>query len=205
MMTLYSGPTCPFSHMSRIVLNEKGCEFEIESIDLESISDEMKAQFYSLSPYRELPVLAERDLVLYNVNVINEYIDERFPHPQLMPTEPVARARTRLFLQIFERDLLPFVRMLESRRTTEEQKALARRRILSCLQVLSLRIGATKFIFGDDFQMVDAVLAPILWRLPHYGIELPPETERLMTYGERLFSRQSFIDSMTAQERSMRR
>lgn len=205
MMTLYSGPTCPFSHMSRIVLNEKGCEFEVESIDLEGISEEMKTQFLQLSPYRELPVLVERDLILYNVNVINEYIDERFPHPQLMPTEPVSRARTRLFLQIFERDLMPFVRMLEARRASDDQKALARRRILACLQVLSMRIGPTKFIFGDEFQMIDAVLAPILWRLPHYGIELPPETERLMTYAERLFSRQSFIDSMTAQERSMRR
>lgn len=205
MMTLYSGPTCPFSQMSRIVLNEKGCEFEVESIDLESISDEMKAHFYSLSPYRELPVLAERDLILYNVGVINEYIDERFPHPQLMPTEPVARARMRLFMQIFERDLLPFVRVLENRRTTDEQKDLARRRIKTCLQVLSLRVGPTKFILSDEFQLVDAVLAPILWRLPHYGIELPAEAERLMTYAERLFSRQSFIDSMTAQERSMRR
>lgn len=98
MMILYSGPSCPFSHMSRIVLNEKGCEFEIKSIDYEGVGpSEADLAVVKMSPYGELPVLTERDLFLYDVYVVNEYIDERFPHPQLMPSDPVGRARTRLF------------------------------------------------------------------------------------------------------------
>lgn len=205
MMTLFSSPTCPFSQSSRIVLHEKGCEFCIESLDLEGISPEHQAQFEAISPYRELPVLIERDLILYNVFVINEYIDERFPHPQLMPADPVGRGRTRLFLNIFERDLFPHVRVLENTQSTEAQRETARRSLIYYLNFIAQRIGPTKFIMSDDFQMLDAVLAPILWRLQHYGITLPNESSKLSIYAERLFTRQSFIDSMTAQERSMRK
>ena len=99
MMILYSGPTCPFSQMSRIILNEKGCDFRVESIDVDGImANKDGIEAATLSPYGELPVLSERDLMLYNVYVVNEYIDERFPHPQLMPTDPVGRARMRLFM-----------------------------------------------------------------------------------------------------------
>ncbi len=205
MMTLFSGPTCPFSQSSRIVLHEKGCEFNIESVDLDGISAEARSRFEAISPYRELPVLIERDLVLYNVFVINEYIDERFPHPQLMPTDPVGRGRTRLFLYVFERDLFPHVRTLENPAATEAQRKNARKSLLYYLNFIALRIGHTKYIMGDEFQMLDAVLAPVLWRLQHYNIVLPPQSVKLATYAERLFTRQSFIDSMTAQERSMRK
>ena len=137
--------------------------------------------------------------------VINEYIDERFPHPQLMPADPVGRGRTRLFLNIFERDLFPHVRVLENTQSTEAQRETARRSLIYNLNYLAQRSGPTKFIMSDDFQMLDAVLAPILWRLQHYGITLPNESSKLSIYAERLFTRQSFIDSMTAQERSMRK
>ena len=107
MMILYSGPSCPFSHMSRIVLNEKGCEFEIKSIDYEGVGpSEADLAVVKMSPYGELPVLTERDLFLYDVYVVNEYIDERFPHPQLMPSDPVGRARTRLFLHVLALSLI---------------------------------------------------------------------------------------------------
>jgi len=112
MMYLYSGPTCPFSQMSRILLNEKGCEFEVKSVDLDGVvQNEEDLAVVRMSPYGELPVLTERDLLLYNVYVVNEYIDERFPHPQLMPADPVGRARTRLFLHVLERELFPHVKV----------------------------------------------------------------------------------------------
>lgn len=137
MMTLYSGPTCPFSQMSRIILNEKGCDFQIESIDVDGLTGtENSVDISTLSPYRELPVLVERDLLLYNVFVVNEYIDERFPHPQLMPPDPVGRARTRLFLHVIERELFPFVRVLENLKSPEEKnsvRACIFARILKCL------------------------------------------------------------------------
>lgn len=206
MMILYSGPTCPFSHMSRIVLNEKGCEFDIKSIDLEGVvQDEADLAVVRKSPYGELPVLTERDLFLYDVYVVNEYIDERFPHPQLMPTDPVGRARTRLFLHVLARELFPHVRVLENPAATEERKAHARRRLRENLEVLSFRVGDTKFLLSDDFGMIDVVLAPILWRVPHWGVELPATAAKLEIYAQRLFARQSFIDSMTPQERTMRK
>ena len=206
MMYLYSGPTCPFSHMSRILLNETGCEFEIKSVDLGGIvQNEEDLAVVRMSPYGELPVLTERDLLLYNVFVVNEYIDERFPHPQLMPAEPVGRARTRLFLHVLERELFPFVRILENPKSTEERRALARRRLRENLDVLSMRVGDTKFLLSDEFGIVDVVLAPILWRIPYYDIQLSATSSKLEIYAQRLFARQSFIDSMTAQERTMRK
>ena len=205
MMILYSGPTCPFSQMSRIILNEKGCDFRVESIDVDGImANKDGIEAATLSPYGELPVLSERDLMLYNVYVVNEYIDERFPHPQLMPTDPVGRARMRLFMYVLERELFPYVRILENRKSTDARRELARSHLRQNLEVLSFRVGETKHLLSDDFGMVDAVLAPILWRLPHYGIELPATAAKLETYAQRLFTRQSFIDSMTAQERTMR-
>lgn len=206
MMYLYSGPTCPFSHMSRILLNEKGCEFEIKSVDLSGIvQNEEDLAVVRMSPYGELPVLTERDLLLYNVFVVNEYIDERFPHPQLMPAEPVGRARTRLFLHVLERELFPFVKALENPKSSEERREIARRRLRENLDILSMRVGDTKFLLSDDFGIVDVVLAPILWRVPYYGIELSATSSKLEIYAQRLFARQSFIDSMTAQERTMRK
>ena len=205
MMILYSGPTCPFSQMSRIILNEKGCDFRVESIDVDGImANKDGIEAATLSPYGELPVLSERDLMLYNVYVVNEYIDERFPHPQLLPTDPVGRARMRLFMYVLERELFPYVRILENRKSTDARRELARSHLRQNLEVLSFRVGETKHLLSDDFGMVDAVLAPILWRLPHYGIELPATAAKLETYAQRLFTRQSFIDSMTAQERTMR-
>ena len=174
MMILYSGPSCPFSHMSRIVLNEKGCEFEIKSIDYEGVGpSEADLAVVKMSPYGELPVLTERDLFLYDVYVVNEYIDERFPHPQLMPSDPVGRARTRLFLHVLARELFPHVRTLENSAAPAEKKAHARKRLSESLGVLAYRVGDTKFLLSDEFGMVDVVLAPILWRVPFWGIELP--------------------------------
>ena len=158
-----------------------------------------------MSPYGELPVLTERDLLLYNVYVVNEYIDERFPHPQLMPADPVGRARTRLFLHVLERELFPHVKVLENARSNEDRRALARRRLRENLDILSMRVGDTKFLLSDDFGMIDVVLAPILWRVPYYGIQLSATATKLEIYAQRLFARQSFIDSMTAQERTMRK
>ena len=105
---------------------------------------------------------------------------------------------------MLERELFPYVRILENRKSTDARRELARSHLRQNLEVLSFRVGETKHLLSDDFGMVDAVLAPILWRLPHYGIELPATAAKLETYAQRLFTRQSFIDSMTAQERTMR-
>ena len=201
MMVLYSGSTCPFSHRCRFVLCEKGCDFEINDIDMFNKPPEIDA----MNPYGELPILIERDLTLYQSTIINEYIDERFPHPQLMPADPIQRARARLFIYTFERELFSFVRVLERREETEIRKKVARDQIREQLVQLSPVLAKNKVLMGDDFTMLDITLAPLLWRLDHYEIEMPRSTAPLLKYAESVFSRNAFIDSMTPSEKVMRR
>ena len=133
MMILYSGSTDPFSHRCRFVLYEKGGDFEVVDVDPNNKPPEIDA----MNPYGEVPILIERDLTLYQSNIINEYIDERFPHPQLMPADPIMRARARLFIYTFERELFGFVRYLEKRDADERRKAIAREQIREQLVQLS--------------------------------------------------------------------
>ena len=201
MMVLFSGSTCPFSHRCRFVLYEKGCDFEVQDVDLYNKPPEIDA----MNPYGEVPILVERDLTLYQANIINEYIDERFPHPQLMPADPIMRARARLFIYTFERELFSFVRVLENRDETEKRKSIARNQIKEQLIQLSPVLAKNKFLMGDDFTMLDVTLAPLLWRLGYYGIEMPKAAAPLLKYAESIFARAAFIDSMTPSEKVMRR
>jgi stringent starvation protein A len=191
--------TCPFSHSCRFVLYEKGCEFEIQDIDMFQPID-----VSSLNPYGEVPILRERELVLYQADVINTYIDERFPHPQLMPSDPMQRARARLFSYVLNREIFSHVRVLENRNATEEARNAARSKLREQLTLIGTRLNGN-YLLGDEFTLLDVKMAPVIWRLDHYGIELPRAGAPLMTYGERLFSRPAFIDSMTPSERVMRR
>ena len=201
MMVLYSGTTDPFSHRCRFVLFEKGMDFEIRDVDMFNIPAEVRA----MTPYGTVPVLNERDLILYEANVIDEYIDERFPHPQLMPADPIMRARARLFIYTFERELFSFVRLLEKRDADEKRKMIARAQIREQLIQLSPILSKHKYLMGDEFTMLDITLAPLLWRLGLYGIDLPSSAAPLLKYAETVFARNSFIDSMTPSEKVMRR
>ncbi|MBL0142757.1 MAG: glutathione S-transferase N-terminal domain-containing protein [Betaproteobacteria bacterium] len=199
MMTLYSGITDPFSHRCRIVLYEKGMDFEIIDVDLMNKPEDLAV----MNPYNTTPVLVERDLVLYESNIINEYIDERFPHPQLMPADPVMRARARLFLFRFEQELFTHVKALESGPSKGYDKA--RLYIRENLIQIAPIFVKQKFMLGEEFSMLDVAIAPLLWRLGHYQIQLNKQSAPLLKYAERLFTRQAFIDSMTASEKAMRR
>ena len=198
MMRLYSGTTCPYSHRCRIVLYEKGMDFEVIDIDLMSRVEDIAA----INPYNKVPVLIERDLVLYEANIINEYIDERFPHPQLMPPDPVMRGRARLFLHRFEQELYSQVDAIEQGgKTADKARAVIRDNLTQLAQILTKQ----KFLLGDEFSMLDVAIAPLLWRLDHYGIQMGKDATPLMKYAERLFSRQGFIDALTPSERAMRK
>jgi len=175
MMQLYSGTTCPFSHRCRFVLYEKGMDFQVIDVDMFNKPEDIAV----MNPYNRLPVLVERDLILYESNIINEYIDERFPHPQLMPADPVMRARARLMLFNMEVELFAQIESLES--------------------------GKDKHMLGDDFTMLDVAVAPLLWRLDHYGIKLGKSAAPLMKYAERIFSRPAFIEALTPSEKVMRK
>lgn len=199
MMRLYSGTSDPYSHRCCIVLFEKGMDFEVIDVDLMNRSEDVAA----INPYGKVPVLVERDLVLYEANIINEYIDERFPHPQLMPPDPVMRGRARLFLHRFEQEIYSQVPVIEHgvAKSADRARAVIRDNLTQLAQILTNQ----KFLLGDEFSMLDVAIAPLLWRLDHYGIQMGKEAAPLMKYAERLFSRQGFIDSLTASERAMRK
>ena len=204
MMVLYSGTTCPFSHRCRFVLFEKGMDFEIRDVDLYNKPEDISI----MNPYGQVPILVERDLILYESNIINEYIDERFPHPQLMPADPVMRARARLFLFNFERELFIHVQQLERRdhnKDTGKMMDRARMQIRDRLTQLTPIFVKNKFMLGDEFSMLDVAMAPLLWRLDHYSIEMPKTAAPLMKYAERIFSRPAYIEALTPSEKVMRR
>jgi stringent starvation protein A len=203
MMVLYSGTTCPFSHRCRFVLFEKGMDFEIRDIDLFNKPEDISV----MNPYGQVPILVERDLILYESNIINEYIDERFPHPQLMPADPVMRARTRLFLYNFEKELFIHVAALEDRSIRGDEKRLniSRAAVRDRLSQLAPLLLKNKYMLGEEFSMLDVAMAPLLWRLDHYGIELPKTAAPIQKYGERIFSRPAYIEALTPSEKVMRR
>ena len=198
MMNLYSGTTDPFSHRCRIVLFEKGMDFQVIDVDLFNKPEDIAV----INPYNRVPVLVDRDLVLYESNIINEYIDERFPHPQLMPPDPIMRARARQLLHTFELELFSHIDALEKNPKGAEKE---RAHVCDQLTQLAPMFTKQKFLLGEEFSMLDVAIAPLLWRLDHYGIELPRSAAPLMKYAERIFSRQGFIDAMTPSEKVMRR
>src|ERR1700737_2838369 len=149
MMVLYSGTTCPFSQRCRLVLFEKGMDFEIRDVDLFNKPEDIAV----MNPYGQVPILVERDLILYESNIINEYIDERFPHPQLMPADPVMRARARLFLFRFEPELFSHIDTLEgnNQRQLEKARGLVRDSLMQIAPVFAQQ----KYILGEEFSMLD--------------------------------------------------
>src|SRR5215472_355570 len=199
MMVLYSGTTCPFSHRCRFVLFEKGMDFEIRDVDLYNKPEDISV----MNPYGQVPILVERDLTLYESNIINEYIDERFPHPQLMPADPVMRARARLFLFNFEVELFSQIDPIEKGNQKQQEKA--RQQVADRLTELAPVFTKQKYMLGDEFSMLDVAISPLLWRLDYYGITLPKPAAPLQKYAERLFSRPAFIDALTPSEKVMRK
>ena len=187
MMTLYSGTTCPFSQRCRIVLYEKGMDFQIVDVDLYNKPEDLAV----MNPYNRVPVLVERDLILYESNIINEYIDDRFPHPQLMPADPVMRARARLFLFRFEQELFCHIstRSKRVRRNLRTRRASVIRDSLTQIAPVFVK---QKYMLGDEFSMLDVAIAPLLWRLDYYGIQMPKQAAPLMKYAERIFSRPAY-------------
>ena len=199
MMTLYSGTTDPYSHRCRFVLFEKGMDFQVIDVDVFNKPEDLAV----MNPYNRVPVLVERDLILYEANIINEYIDERFPHPQLMPPDPVMRARARLFLHRFEQELFCHIEGLESgvAKSIEKARLAVRENLIQISPVFTKQ----KYMLGDEFSMLDVAIAPLLWRLDHYGVQLDKEAAPLLKYAERLFSRPAYSEAMTPSEKAMRK
>jgi len=197
-MNLYTAASSIECHRTRIVLNEKDIAHELILVDPKKVPEDL----IDLNPYGSLPTLIDRDLVLYNSRVIMEYLEERFPHPPLMPVGPVQRAQTRLMLFQLESDWYPLIDIIE----TKGDKAVvkARKDLTDSLVSIAEVFNATPFFLSEEFTLVDASIAPILWRLRHYGIELPKEAKAINAYADRLFEREGFILSLTESERELR-
>ena len=200
-MTLFSDPMCQYSHRVRIVLAEKGVTVDIEDIDPKSVTEEI----LEANPYGTLPTLVDRDLALYESNVVMEYLDERFPHPPLLPVYPVARAESRLWIYRIERDWCVLIDKIEASPDGKKADA-ARKEFRESLVTIAGIFEEMPYFMSEEFTLVDCCLAPMLWRLPELGISLPNNrhVKPLHEYMERLFERPSFQESLTDLEREIR-
>jgi RNA polymerase-associated protein len=200
-MTLFSDPTCQYSHRVRIVLAEKGVTVDIEDVDQKSVTEEI----LEANPYGTLPTLVDRDLALYESNVVMEYLDERFPHPPLLPVYPVARAESRLWIYRIERDWCILIDKIKENSDIKETEA-ARKEFRESLITIASIFEEMPYFMSEEFTLVDCCLAPMLWRLPELGISLPSnrQIKPLHDYMDRLFERPCFQESLTDLEREIR-
>lgn len=198
VMTLFSAPDSVYSHRARMVLAEKDIQAAIEQVD----PDNKPEDLLDLNPYNSLPTLVDRDLVLYDSRVIIEYLDERFPHPPMMPVDPVSRAHTRLALYRIETDWYSLLPDLES--TEKGRRDKARTALRDSIAAAADVFAARPFFLSDEFTMVDASIAPVLWRLPQWNLQLPREAAAVEAYAERIFSRDGFRRSLSQAEALMR-
>lgn len=198
VMTLFSRPTDIHSHRARLVLAEKNINIEITSV----LGSELPEDLMDLNPYHTVPTLIDRDLILYDSRVIIEYLDERFPHPPLMPVDPVTRAQFRLALFRIESDWYSLAEEADGPdgKLSSKSKKMLRESILQSAELFAART----YFLNDEFSLVDCSIAPILWRLPVYGIDLGDKAEAIEAYMQRVFARRSFQQSLTELEQEMR-
>lgn len=200
VMTLFSAPADPWSHRVRIVLAEKGVAVDVVDVTPGAVPEDL----LDLNPYHSVPTLVDRDLVLYEARIITEYLDERFPHPPLLPVDPVTRAQFRLVIHRIERDWYGLLGALEGE--ADKKLVAKRRKALRDALLQSAELFKVKIYFlCDEFSLVDAAIAPVLWRLPRYEVELPRDARQAIgDYANRVFSRRGFRDSLSQVEREMR-
>jgi len=194
VMTLFTGDSDIESHRVRIVLAEKGINVELHYIEADNLPEDL----IDVNPYNTVPTLIDRDLVLYTAPVIMEYLDERFPHPPLMPVDPVSRARCRLMLYRIQRD---WYNLIDRVAAGDES---AKTELRDGLTVVAPVFQQKPFFMSDEITLMDCTLAPLLWRLPSYGVELPAQAKGVIDYAEKIFDRETFHDSLSDLEKELR-
>lgn len=197
IMTLFSDTIDIYSHQVRIVLAEKGVGVEISYTDPNNLPEDL----LDLNPYGTVPTLVDRELVLYKSHIIMEYLDERFPHPPLMPVYPVSRGQSRLMMHRIEQDWYSLAMQIMRKEGNAEQ---ARNELREALLSLAPLFAETPYFMSEEFSLVDCYLAPLLWRLPELGIQLTGAgSKEVLSYMSRIFDRSSFKASLTDQEREI--
>ncbi len=200
-MLFYSDGSSQYSHRVRIVLAEKGVTVDVVDVDIHDKPEDLA----DLNPYNSLPTLVDRDLVLYEPNIMMEYLDERFPHPPLFPVYPVARAQSRLWMHRIEKDWCSLVDLLQAETASDKELDAARKELRENLVSIAPIFSEKPYFMSDEFTIVDCCVLPILWRLPELGIKLPDTkaTKALLEYRQRLFERESVQESLSEQEKEM--
>ena len=199
-MTFFSDPADHYCHRVRIVLAEKGVAVDIQDVD----SNAMPQELIDINPYNTVPTLVDRDLVLYESGVMMEYLDERFPHPPLLPVYPVTRAQSRLMMHRIQKDWCQLVDIIVNPASKEAAVSKARKELREGLIGIAPIFNEKPFFMSEEFTLVDCCVAPVLWRLPVLGIELPKQAKGLLAYADRLFERESFRESLSEVEKEMR-
>jgi RNA polymerase-associated protein len=197
-MKLYSGTQCLFSHACRFVLTEKDIECDVVFVNDKRVEETVA----ELNPYVETPTLADRNLVLYDDVVVNEYLDERFPHPPLMPSDPTSRAKARVMMSRLRRDWLDDVQGCMSSGAKLDKRL--NRSLSDGLVAMSNHFSENKYALGEEFSLVDVYVAVLLWRLEYLQVNLPRQGAKMLDYGKRLFAKPSFQESLSSVEREMR-
>ena len=197
-MALYSSETGLDCHRVRFVLAEKGINVEIVNVSQEASAAEDLAE---LNPYNQAPTLVDRDLVLYDASVINDYLDERYPHPPLMPVDPVSRSQLRLVHFRILREWYALAREIEA--TSGKKGEKPRKQLRESIIAENELFRVADYILSPELSLVDCSMGPLLWRLPHYGIKLGKPGAAVEAYAQRLFSRISFKASLTQAERDL--
>ena len=197
VMSLYSDPQSAYSHRVRMVLAEKNITVEIVDVDPLDLPDEVM----DFNPYGTLPTLVDRDLKLYESRIIMEYLDERFPHPPLLPVDPVSRANSRLFLYRVDQDWYSLMDWILT--GSEEEAEQSRKELRESLIATAPVFDAKPFFMSEELSLVDCAVLPLLWRLPSLGIELPVQAKAVKAYAKRMFSRDAFNNSMSEYEEEL--
>lgn len=197
VLTLYSAQDCVHGHRVRMTLAAKGVTYDHVLVDLNNPPEDL----LELNPYHSVPTLVDRDLVLYDTGVICEYLDERYPHPPLMPVDPLSRARLRLAIARIENDWIALIEQIEAGGKGADG---ARKLLREDLMRNAPAFKASRFFLSPEISLADCALAPIVWRLQHLGVQLPREGQSIVDYGERIFHSQGFARSLTPVERTLR-
>lgn len=198
VMNLFSDPLDPYCHQVRIVMAEKAVTVEILDVNPDNPPEEL----LEYNPYSNAPTLVDRDLSIFNANIIMEYIDERFPHPPLMPVYPVARAESRRNMYRIEKDLYGLYETIKE--GSDQEADIARKQLEDALTSLAPALVEKPYFLSDEFTLVDCCLAPLLWRLPSLGITLPKQAAAVESYAKRIFERDAFIASLSELEEELR-
>jgi RNA polymerase-associated protein len=197
-LTLFSSADDVLCHRVRLVLSAKGVNYDLVEVDPHCPPEDL----VDLNPYHSVPTLVERDLVLYAASVVSEYLDERYPHPPLMPVDPLSRARLRLAMLRIEHDWVPQVQAIQNGNKTQAENA--RKRLKELLAASVPLFKASKFFLNSEMSLADCAMAPVIWRLESLGIPLPKDGKAIEDYGNRIFRNPGFTRSLTEREKRLR-